>query len=112
MGKDAKKAIRKAFRDTCFARDKYSCVMCSFKSTSEKAEKELDCHHVTNREAMPAGGYVKENGISLCAPCHIKAEIFYSTGVAEPGFAPNELYIKIGSTYEKAVAASKRLEQK
>lgn len=112
MAKDGKKAIRKAFRDACFARDKYCCVTCGFKSSKEKAESDLDAHHVQNREAMPNGGYVKENGISLCAPCHIKAETYYSTGVAEKGFSPLDLYGKIGSTYELAVTASKRLENK
>jgi len=59
---------------------------------------------------MPNGGYVKENGISLCEECHKKAEEFHSTGVAFPGYAPEDLYQKINSSYEKAVEASKRLK--
>lgn len=111
MGKEGKKIIRTIFRNACFARDNYSCVTCHFKSSKEKAEQELDCHHIQDRNSMPAGGYVMENGISLCSECHIKAETFSSTGVAEPGFSPLDLYRKIGSTYELAMAASKRLEK-
>lgn len=109
MSKTEKKAIRKMFREACYKRDKYSCVMCSFKSSPDKAESELDAHHITDRNEMPNGGYVKENGISLCAECHIKAEIFHSTGVAHPGYSPAELYIKINSTLEKAIEQSKKL---
>lgn len=83
--------------------------MCPFKSSPALAERDLDAHHVINREAMPNGGYVKENGISLCTSCHIKAEEFYSTGIAHPGYSPDELYLKIGSTKERAIKASEKL---
>lgn len=104
-----KKQVRAAFRDATFSRDKYKCVCCPFQSSPEKAEEELDAHHITDRNEMPNGGYVKENGISLCADCHLKAEEFHSTGTAAPGFSPEELYAKIGSSYERAVKASERL---
>ena len=104
-----KKAIRKMFRDACFKRDGFRCAMCNVKSSLEKAEEELDAHHITDRKLMPNGGYVKENGISLCPECHEKAEVFHSTGTAYPGFAPEDLYKKINSTYEKAVEASNEL---
>lgn len=57
---------------------------------------------------MPNGGYVKENGISLCPGCHEKAEVFHSTGTgtALPGWSPSDLYQVIRSTYELAVKAS------
>lgn len=112
MSKENKKKIRKKFRDECFSRDNYCCVMCGFNSSLVNAESELDCHHITSRTELPAGGYVMENGISLCSECHIKAETYYSTGVAEPGFSPFDLYRKIGSTYELALEASKKLERK
>ena len=104
-----KKAIRKMFRDACYKRDGFRCAMCGLKSSKDKAEEELDAHHITDRKIMPNGGYVKENGISLCAECHEKAEVFHSTGTAHPGFAPEDLYKKINSTYEKAVEASEKL---
>lgn len=58
---------------------------------------------------LPNGGYVKENGITLCPKCHEKAEVFHSTGAALEGFSPEDLYKLIGSNYEKALAASKKL---
>jgi len=106
---DSKKEIRRNFRDHSFKQDKYKCVMCSFQSSPEKSLEELDCHHITPRTEMPNGGYVKENGISLCSECHLKAEEFYATGVAVPGFSPEELYQRINSSKEKAIEASKRL---
>ena len=60
---------------------------------------------------MPNGGYVKENGISLCkgedgTSCHEKAEMWLS-GESEPeGYSPEELYNLIGSSKEKAHQAS------
>jgi len=108
MGNE-KKVIRKMFRDAVFKRDGFRCAMCSVKSSKDKAEKELDAHHITDRKLMPNGGYVKENGISLCPDCHQKAEIFHSTGTALEGFAPDDLYKKINSNYELAVEASNKL---
>lgn len=104
-----KKLIRKYFRDACYKRDGFRCAVCNMKSSLDKAEEELDAHHITDRNLMPNGGYVKENGISLCPTCHEKAEVYHSTGTAVEGFAPDDLYKKINSTYEKAVEASNKL---
>ena len=98
-----KKQTRQRFRDQTFTRDKHQCRVCGVK------DQPLDAHHVTNRKEMPNGGYVPENGISLCPTCHEKAEVFHSTGTALPGFSPDDLYRLIGSSYEKAVRASERL---
>lgn len=70
----------------------------------------LDAHHITDRTEMPNGGYVKENGISVCDDCHLKAEEFHSTGTAVEGFSPDDLYQKIGSSHEKAVTAAEKLK--
>jgi predicted restriction endonuclease len=104
-----KKEVRKNFRDACFKRDKYSCVLCDFKADKDNAENVLDAHHITDRTEMPNGGYVKENGISLCEECHKKAEEFHSTGISVLGFSPEDLYQKIGSSKEKALEASKKI---
>lgn len=56
------------------------------------------------------GGYVKENGISLCYSCHENAEVFHSTGTAHPGYHPDDLYKMIGSNHDKAYKASERLK--
>lgn len=71
---------------------------------------QLDAHHITDRNLMPNGGYVIENGISLCPAHHELAEIFHSTGAAHPGFSPEDLYKLIGSSYDQAVKACERLK--
>ena len=105
-----KKAIRKAFRDAVYKRDGYRCAMCEMKSSKDKSEEELDAHHITDRNLLPSGGYVKENGISLCPICHQKAEVFHSTGTAAEGYSVEDLYKKINSSYEKALEASNKLK--
>lgn len=133
MGKTRKREIRRRFRETVFKRDGYRCVVCGFQSSPERVEHELDAHHITPREEMPGGGYVKENGVSLCDPsktggplgsgCHFMAEEHLKTLAVEGDFqaqlwAPHEdnykftpaaLYEAVGSSYEKAVEASRYL---
>ena len=104
-----KKIIRKLFRDACYKRDGYRCAVCGMKSSKDNAEQELDAHHITDRNEMPNGGYVKENGISLCTTCHEKAEVYHSTGIPVEGYSVDDLYKKINSNYEKAVEASNKL---
>lgn len=105
----SKKQVRKNFRDSVFKRDCYSCKGCDAKATPETAESVLDAHHITDRTLMPNGGYCSANGISLCATCHELAEQFHRTGQAASGFAPEDLYRMIGSSYDLAVTASKNL---
>lgn len=97
-----KKQIRASFRNACFTRDQNRCVLCG-------ATGELDAHHIVDRNDIPNGGYVAENGITVCKDCHWKAEQFHLTGKSLPGFAPDDLYRKIGSSKEMAVAAAKKL---
>lgn len=104
---DKKKAVRAAFRDAVFKRDKNACKKCGAKASETL---QLDAHHVTDRTLMPNGGYVLQNGISLCPVCHEKAEEHHSAGQAEVGFTPDELYDLICSSYESAVQASERLK--
>ena len=104
-----KKLVRQQFRDAVFERDDFACRMCGFQSSPERAEDELDAHHITDRNEMPNGGYVAENGISLCAECHVKAEAFHRGEEVPEGFSLHELYERIGSDEETARAASHRL---
>lgn len=99
-----KKHIRQNFRDICFKRDKNTCKCCPSKI-------ELTVHHITDRNEIVNGGYVKENGITVCPECHVKAEQFHITGGQESydGMSPTDLYEMIDSSKEKAVAASERL---
>ena len=98
-----KKLVRQKFRDATFSRDGNKCRVCGC------SDKPLDAHHIIDRNEMPNGGYVKENGISLCPPCHEKAEVFHSTGTALDNFSPKDLYDMIGSSEEKARAASEKI---
>lgn len=71
----------------------------------------LDPHHITDRNKMPNGGYVIENGISVCDECHIKAEQWHISGETEwvEGYHPDDLYKMIGSSYELAYRKSEQL---
>lgn len=103
----SKKSIRADFRNAVFERDKYQCVKCGKKPDVD----ELDAHHITDRNEMPNGGYVKENGISLCKDCHWKAEQFHRTGKAAEGFSPSDLYDAIGSSISLAMEQAKALSE-
>lgn len=103
-----KQITREKFREAVFSRDNHKCRVCG------KKDVKLDAHHITDRNEMPNGGYVKENGITLCdteTGCHWKAEIYHNSGGEDwlEGFHPNDLYALIGSSHEKAVAASEKL---
>lgn len=117
----AKKQIRHAFTSACLKRDGYKCAMCGRKADKDKWQEVLDVHHISDRSEMPNGGYVPENGICLCkgdngldklGSCHYAAEEFHMTHGEHwiSGYHPNDLYAKIGSSKEKAIEASKRLE--
>ncbi len=103
-----KKEIRKKFRDDVFTRDKYTCKVCDTK----REEELLDAHHITDRNEMPNGGYVKENGITVCKEeCHNFVEAFHvSQGDWwEEGLHPDDLYRMIGSSKELAIEKSEKL---
>ena len=94
-----KHQVRDNFRNDVFKRDGFKCRVCG------RSDVKLDAHHITNRNLLPNGGYVKENGISLCDTedgCHIQAEI----GLLEE----KELYKLINSNYELVVEKSKKLK--
>lgn len=99
-----KKWIRKRFRESVFERDEYKCVICG-----HNIPEELDAHHITDRNEMPGGGYVLENGITLCnINCHQMAEEHHRTGEALPGFTPDDLYNLIASSKERAIEIASR----
>lgn len=89
---NSKKMVRQQFRDAVFSRDGYKCVVCGAPA--------IDAHHITPREMMLNGGYVKENGVSLCGDCHIEAESWLKFRNTE--LNSWRLYELIGSDYEKA----------
>jgi len=57
---------REQFRTQVFARDNNQCVICGKPSQ--------DAHHIIERRLWDNGGYHIDNGASLCADCHMKAE--------------------------------------
>lgn len=111
-----KQQIRDKFRNDVFERDNYKCVICG------ESDVKLDAHHITNRKLIINGGYVKENGITLCDTwngCHFKAEqfnclytekyIIETKGNYLIEFTSENLYKKINSSYEIAYKKSERL---
>ena len=101
-----KSEYRQTFRKEVFTRDKNHCKCCPSNS------KELDPHHITDRNEMPNGGYVVENGITLCKECHMKAEKYHMTSGKEftPGYHPDDLYKLIDSSKGKAFIKSQLLK--
>lgn len=100
-----KKLIRQNFRDAVFKRDGNRCVFCTI-------TENLDAHHITDRKEMPNGGYVKENGITLCPQHHEEAELFHISGGTGwvDGMHPDDLYDMIGSNKSLAIQESYSLE--
>ena len=100
-----KKEIRNNFRTEVFKRDGGKCVFCDLDAK--------DAHHITDRSSPEIynGGYVLENGISLCADHHRIAEIYHESGGVnwQEGFHPDDLYLKIGSSKELAIQKSLEL---
>jgi len=119
---DFKKTLRKEFRLSVFTRDQHKCRGCGRQGYDHNDAQEvarvaaggavlceLDAHHITTRDEMPAGGYVKENGISLCPECHLKAEVPHAANIE---FSPETLYRSIGSSKESAWMMSLELQKK
>lgn len=108
----SKKAIRETFRNDVFKRDKNTCKLCNTKVTDDDVRDKMDAHHITDRSEMPNGGYVKENGITVCKDeCHMMVEAFHiSQGDWwEEGLHPDDLYKLIGSSKELAIEKSEKL---
>lgn len=114
-----KKDVRAAFRRAVFTRDRYHCVVCGRKWSPADADPALgriNAHHITDRSLMPHGGYVAENGVTVCDggadSCHMMCEAYHISGGKshEPGFHPDDLYRKIGSSLEAALRADAVLD--
>lgn len=92
---------RESFRLATFSRDDYKCVMCDFAAQ--------DAHHIIERRLWPDGGYLLDNGASVCGDCHLEAESTVisceelraaagiSVVVLPPGWDPNLRYDKWGN---------------
>lgn len=99
-----KQLIRENFRNKVFKRDGFKCKVCNNKNN-------LDAHHIVDRNEIPNGGYVVQNGITLCGDCHLKAEQHHiNPNLEEDEFSPDSLYRLIGSNFTDAYVASMRLK--
>ena len=101
-----KKEIREAFRKSVFKRDGNKCKFCNITTN-------LDAHHITDRNDMPNGGYVKENGITLCEEHHKQAELWHISNGKDHvnGMTPADLYKKIYGSLDSALKASYKLDK-
>jgi hypothetical protein len=73
---------RTEFQKGCLERDGHKCVMCG--------QPPKDVHHIIERRLFPDGGYYLDNGSSLCADCHFKAE--------QTVITPEQIREKVGIT--------------
>ena len=104
-----KKEIRNKFKTSVFKRDG-KCMICNEPIKGDN----MDAHHITDRNEMPNGGYVLENGITVCKDrCHMNCEVFHvSNGKSwTMGCHPDDLYKLIGSSKELAINKSEKLAQ-
>jgi len=99
-----KNMVRHNFREAVFERDGHTCVFCDI-------TEDLDAHHIVDRNNLPNGGYVLENGITLCPEHHKDAELFHMTAGKRytNGMHPHDLYDLISSSHELAIRKSKEL---
>jgi predicted restriction endonuclease len=107
-----KKEIRQRFREAVLRRAGHRCEACGAEGVDRQGPGVrgeagqgppcLDAHHVADRHLFPNGGYVPANGICLCDGCHAKAERFHATGLAVDGYAPDDLYRIISSSFAEA----------
>lgn len=128
-----KREVRDSFRNDVFKRDNYTCKVCGYGPFEYNPVDIFDAHHITDRSKMPNGGYVKENGITVCKDakpnfaalidpelyheiftmlsCHMRCEQFHiSDGENwEEGLHPDDLYKKVDSSLELAIRESKKL---
>jgi hypothetical protein len=103
---------REQFRAAVFGRDRDRCVVC--------AEAAVDAHHILERRLWPDGGYYLDNGASLCAVCHIKAETTeiscetlrtkakIADALLPPDLSPSDRYDKWGNPYVERDSLGRR----
>lgn len=116
MGATSKQDVRAAFRKAVFARDRHRCLVCGRQWSAADADpvlQRINAHHIIDRREFPNGGYVVENGVTVCeGACHLACEEFHISGGARstPGLSPSELYAKIGSSLALATQADAALK--
>lgn len=127
MGKSRKKLFRKNFREGTFKRDQHTCKVCGRRFQPSQTDPSLglmNAHHIWPREDMPNGGYVPENGITVCdtkampgqKSCHEQVEEALANYRSSArgryprmDLYPPNLYKLVGSDFERAREAAERL---
>lgn len=57
---------REQFKRSVFDRSENKCVVC--------AALAVDAHHILERKLFSDGGYYLDNGVAVCAACHLLCE--------------------------------------
>ena len=116
----SKDDVRRRFRESVFERDNYTCVVCGRRWSSVDMDLSLgrmNAHHIVDRHEFPDGGYVAENGVTVCdgaaGSCHMQREEFHISGGTRWShrFHPEDLYRLIGSSLEDALVAYDLIKQ-
>lgn len=92
-------SARDDFREAVFLRDNHVCVICGVRA--------VDAHHIIERRLFSDGGYVLDNGASLCATHHLAAEstelsceeIREAAGILPPDLYADTRYDKWGNPF-------------
>lgn len=88
----SKTKIQKIFESSVFGRDEMLCRIC---------DKIADvAHQIISKNAFLNGGFVIENGISLCDDCCEKVK---NVNGDDPIYGAFALYNKIGSSFLEAM---------
>lgn len=90
---------REFFQLDVFNRDSHRCVWCG-------RTDNLVAHHLIERRLWPDGGYVSDNGVTLCPACHYDAErtdinvedLRYKAGIKRRILPPQ---LEIDAIYDK-----------
>lgn len=75
----AKQQIREVWRTAVMKRAGNRCqtvgpTLAEPRKTGRCVRSAVDPHHIVSRDVAPEGGYTIDNGIAVCAECHIEAE--------------------------------------
>ena len=101
--KSKKKKINKQFNTECLNRDNNKCKICG--STSN-----LKVYHIIDKNLLN-NIHIKENGITLCHECKLKAEKYYQTNNNnyDINYHPDNLYKLINSSRQFAILIANQL---
>lgn len=62
------------FRDYILRRDKHSCQLCHLYRNAKYPNQATQVHHIRPRSTHPELCFDERNAVSVCPPCHAKAD--------------------------------------